>query len=411
MRFRFLQLSDLHFCSPVASRRLGLPVEKEAQRSEEFEGLVRALPGLVAQYSLNAVFIPGDLWDHEKLDRQYLSQFRVLYNTLCNLPVPVVITPGNHDFYSASSFYHNDFLQANGFSPWPTHVVIFSEPGFQTVSLPGWEGKVQVTGRAFHDNTLLNPHTGVHEARLLTTLQPREPNAAIDLLLFHGSRDDFNRFDEKITAPFSLQELLALDFDYTAVGHYHRYDEFKDGAGRTKGAYAGCPFARGLDETGPKYAILGELVKEGLQPAQVTIEKLTLDDRQIHCRKINVTGQDDEDALFTQLYADLATAARAQDIIYCELGGQLPPAANINWDAIETRLNKDFFHVKLDTEAITSLFNIDQLRKDDHALEGRFIRELEAQITRAGSEEEARLLQQALQLGLEALSGQEVVLR
>ncbi len=392
----------------MTSSKLALPPEKRTQRQQEFEQLVSSLPQVIANHNIQGLLIPGDLWDHEKLDRsdtKLLKTFQILYTTLCNLSIPAIITPGNHDFYGPSSFYSPMVLQSLGLAPWPDHILIFSEPKFNTAWVPGWDGKIQVTGRAFDDNTLLHPDNTHRQIRLLEELSPRMPTETLDLLLFHGARDDFNPAKEKLTAPFSQQELVSLNFDYAAIGHYHTFETFCDMSGHIKGAYAGCPFGRGLDETGPKYAIIGDLTKEGTEPAQVTLEKISLDKRQIVSRSIPITGQTSFEEIETWVLQSLQTAAQPDDLIYCELHGQIPAGSKAPWEKLEAKLNESFFYAKLDTSKVKETYHLDDYRHDRHSLEGRYLAALDAKIQQSQSDEERKLLEQALYLGLDALTG------
>src|SRR5690606_24811815 len=72
--------------------------------------------------------------------------------------------------------------------------------------------------------------------------------------------------DAMATAPFNSAELLAAGFDYTALGHYHRYSDIRDDRGMIRAAYGGIPVARGLDETGDHFVLLGEIEKGGIRP-------------------------------------------------------------------------------------------------------------------------------------------------
>lgn len=390
------------------SSRLDLPKEKQLQRQQELENLVRRIPQVVSELQLDAVLIPGDLWDHETMGGAHPLQFTTLYQALCEMkPVPVVISPGNHDFYSPVSLYHADALRAKGFEPWPEHIRIFSEPRFQTISLPLGESHVRITGRAFQDNTLIHPdqREQVH-TRLLQQLPPCQPSDSIEILLFHGARDDANRFDEKMTAPFSRQELLSLHFDYAAAGHYHRHDRFTDEEGRIRGAYAGSPFARGLDETGPKFALIVEVLKEGHQPATIRIEKLPMDSRKIVHREVLLHGAQSTEEIESLILANLAPFIQAQDILYCELKGQIPPGIPMPWfHQVENILidKLELFHAKVDSSKVTLAYDINQLERDPHSLEGRYIREIQRKQDTAATPREKELLERALYLGLDAM--------
>lgn len=402
IRFRFLQLSDLHVGSAMTGSRLKLPPDKREIRLAEFDAMIRNIPRWVKAHQAQAVLMPGDLWDYETLEGEAITAFRTLYNVLCNLTVPVVITPGNHDFYSPGSFYHPQRLAIAGFAPWPDHIVIFDNPTFQTRWLPGYENQISITGKAFHDNPPISSQAA--SQRALSGLQPLAPDHVLSLLLFHGSRDDANRFDDKLTAPFSRQELLTLGFDYTAIGHYHRHDVFRDDAGKIRGAYSGSPFARGLDETGERVVLAGEALKAGASPADVTLEPIPSDPRRIVSLNLDITGQETVETLSAQVLADLSQLAREQDLVHCDLSGRIPAGLTVDWDHLETLLSLSFFHLKLNPRGIVPAYDLDDLRARPDTLEGRFILEMEQRIGIAQTENEKTVLEKALYLGLDALT-------
>ncbi len=396
----------------MASSKLMLPPEKLAQRHAEFEALVRSLPEMVATHKVDALLLPGDLWDHESFGSSgQLSQFRVLYNTLCQMEIPVVITPGNHDYYSTSSFYHPQVLALNDFPAWPSHITIFTSPRFESKDLPGWEGQVQLTGKAFFDNIEFYQDTGsARYERVLSGLEPNAPAEVLRILQFHGSRDDANRFEEKIAAPFSKQELLALNYDYAAVGHYHRYDTFTDSTDVVRGAYAGSPFARGMDETGERYGILGELIKDGTGLAEARIQPLVLDPRKIVHLSVQLGQIQSLEELQTQVIADLAMKAQPQDMVYLALQGRIPPGLAVDWEALEKSWGQSLFHLRLDHDQVTLSYDIQCFLEDPYSLEGRYIQAIQNAIATAPAEEKT-ILEQALYMGLDALTQREILVR
>ncbi len=187
--------------------------------------------------------MPGDLWDAESAPPA--SIHRLLDALASFSPRPVFVAPGNHDFAGRGGFYDPPVLAALGMRAWPENVVVFREPGWTLAPFPGREDAA-VVGRAFlsaaavTDRPLAPPPS-----------RPAVPHA---LLLLHGSLETYPGADAprgaKATAPFSRRELLDAGFSWAALGHHHHLHVVADEAGGPRGAYAGCPTGRGLDETG-----------------------------------------------------------------------------------------------------------------------------------------------------------------
>ncbi|HIA53447.1 MAG TPA: hypothetical protein EYN91_15385 [Candidatus Melainabacteria bacterium] len=116
-RFTFLQLSDVHLDSRFLSGRLGLSHSQRYERNNEMLlSLYRALEE-AARRRVDAIFIPGDLFDADTVTGPTINYLIESFSRLGNLPV--VIAPGNRDYYSFASPYNPRVLQARGLPPWP----------------------------------------------------------------------------------------------------------------------------------------------------------------------------------------------------------------------------------------------------------------------------------------------------
>src|SRR5262249_31410362 len=147
--FTFLQVSDVHLDSKIASKRLSMPHSKRQTRTREIlEALVKAL-AVARERRVDAVVIPGDLWDSESVTS--LTMNRLIEEVMEMGDTPIVIAPGNHDYYSRDSFYNPLTLAARGMRPWPGNVHVFTNPEFTTFKHPT-RPEVSFTGRAFTAN-------------------------------------------------------------------------------------------------------------------------------------------------------------------------------------------------------------------------------------------------------------------
>ena len=85
--------ADFHLDSPFA----GLAPERAAQRREEQRALLDRLSALARERQADLVLLAGDLLDSRRLFRETVQ---ALSRSLGEIPCPVFIAPGNHDFYS-----------------------------------------------------------------------------------------------------------------------------------------------------------------------------------------------------------------------------------------------------------------------------------------------------------------------
>ncbi len=271
---KFLQISDVHLDSDFSSG-LNMPPDKVEIRKKEHKGIITKVCQIVKEEEVDIVLIPGDLLDYES---STIDTTNFLIDNFARIsPVPVVITPGNHDFYSPSSMYNSDFWTRKKQKDWSDNVIIFRSYNFEAMNIPQCP-EVCITGISHSTDRVISE-------RLLKGNVPKKSDK-INLLVFHGSLDGYCPPEKKVTFPFSREELLNLDFDYAAIGHYHSYSEIKDSRENIKGAYAGCPLGRNLKECGEKYVIVGKVYED----KNIETEKRKIDDRTIYEIPIDCTG-------------------------------------------------------------------------------------------------------------------------
>jgi len=401
---RFLQLSDLHLDSSLQAGQLGLPPDKARLRRAEIRQILPRACALAKERSLDLVLLPGDLFDDESVTQDTVN---FVIDHLASLsPIPVAIAPGNHDFYSLGSPYNNDLLAARKQRPWPDNVHIFRDgrwTAHEFARLPG----VRITGMAHAANAALGE-------RLLARRLPGERGASgdvIDLLLFHGSRDNVRIPSRKLrTLPFSDSELGSQQFDYAAIGHYHDHAVIETADGRVAGAYAGCPAGRGLDEVGDKFVLVGELTSSR-GGARVSLEKVRLDTRAVRRIDVSCPGATHRDAVVRRIEEALAVREPStHDLVHVRLTGRVAPG--IDFRLPEGLFEDRYFHVSFDTSSLKPDYNLDRFREERlRTTEARFAREMLRRIDAEPDPVRRRLLENALYYGLDALTHADVAPR
>lgn len=398
---RFLQFSDLHLDSSLTSGRLGLPPDKVRIRLQEIRAVLPAACALAADRKVDLVLMPGDLFDDESVSMDTVNF--VIDNLGRLAPTPVVITPGNHDFYSLGSPYNNELLAARRQRPWPENVKIFTSGSWEVWRAPS-AGSISVTGMAHAAGAPIGE-------RLLAAPVPRDGEAAFRFLVFHGSRDNTDLPHGKLrTLPFSDGEAAGQGFDYVAVGHYHEPASILDPERGVIGAYAGCPAGRGLDEAGEKSVIVGEVIKEG-GAARVALERVPLDRRRIHIVEVPCTGLTHRDAILRRAEELLALRnCRQEDILFLRLTGRVSPGIDLRFP--EGYLADMCFHAAVDASKLRPSYDLDRYRREEfRTTEARFAREMLRRMEEAGDAAERRIIENALYYGLDALVQKEVAPR
>ncbi|MGE9970503.1 metallophosphoesterase family protein [Candidatus Pseudoscillospira sp. SGI.172] len=353
-----LHAADLHLDAPFAA----LTADQARQRRAEQRLLLEKLADTASERGADLVLLSGDLLD----DRQtYRETAQALAAALGRIPAPVLIAPGNHDFYQASSLYSAPI--------WPENVRIFREGAVRSVELPGCTVYgCAFTGPARDDSPLAGfraPDTG-------------KPG----IMVLHADVEGTGRY-----ASISREEIAASGLTYLALGHIHACSGLQR-AGDTYWAYPGCPEGRGFDEPGDKGALW--VTVDG--PA-VTAEFLPLCARRYEVLTCDLTGKAP-----VQAVADSLAPGSREDICRLILTGEsdAPDLAALTRTAAPLRWSvtlRDRTRVPRDLWA----------REREDSLTGLFLRDMRRRIDAAGDDGERSVLEQAVRFGLAALENGE----
>ena len=355
---RMLHAADFHLDSPFA----GLTPEQAQRRRGEQRELLEDLAALARTEQVQLVLLPGDLLDG---DRFYPETAQALTRALGSIPCPVLLAPGNHDFFSPQSVY--------AALTWPENVRVFSSGELERFDLP--ELQCAVWGRAF-----TAPREDVAPLRGFSA--PRD--GVLHLGCLHG--DAMGGTDY---APISPEDMAGSGLTYLALGHIHQYSGLQR-AGGTYWAYPGCPQGRGFDETGEKGVLLVD-VDEG----SVNARFVPLARRRYEILSVDLTGA--ESALGA---IEAALPPDTRDHIYRILltgEGETPDLS-----ALERALSGRFYGLTLRDR--TRLPRDLWRRKEEDTLTGLFLREMQPLCEQ---EPDNQVYQLAVRFGLAALEGGE----
>lgn len=214
-----------------ADWHLDAPLQGHTQEQARFlKAALHTVPEKIAalcrQENCDAVLLSGDVFDCSYTKDSYLA----LRNALEACGVPVLIAPGNHDFYCTTSPWAAEI--------WPENVHIFTQNQLQIVEFPGLP--CRFAGAAF---------TSGYSRELLENFTAPEGDTPVVGVL-HGDPTQSDSRYCRITSTQVQQSGLA----YLALGHIHKRDSFR--AGNTLCAWPGCPMGRGFDELGDKGAYI-----------------------------------------------------------------------------------------------------------------------------------------------------------
>ena len=366
---RILHAGDLHLDSAFSAFLPHAAARRRACQCEAFEALLEEARAL----GVSLVLLAGDCFDTVMPNPDTVRRF---FSALEKTGVPVVIAPGNHDFYTKGGFWDS--------MPLPPNVYLFNEAQLGYFSFPALG--VAVYGYAFTAESMAAPPL------------PREavaPDGMTHILLAHSDMTGASAY-----APLSAVALAAAGFDYAALGHIHkpmplcRY-------GRTLAAYSGFLAGRGFDEPG-----VGGAQLVSIDAGRVSVAPLKSNAPVFLVHELDVEGAENGEAVRARVAQEIAALSPTPDtaLRLC-LVGQVASAC-IPDKASLLRLGEGLalFEVKDQT---VPLLDTAFLQKDQ-GLFGAFYRAL---LPRLQSENEAEraLAAEALRLGFAALSGRELL--
>ncbi|MGH7640152.1 MAG: metallophosphoesterase family protein, partial [Candidatus Dormibacteria bacterium] len=323
---------------------------------------------LAKKLEVDALTIGGDLYEDGRVSQ---DTARFLAEQLGDLPCPVLISPGNHDFWHRGSLYASN--------DWPTNVHVFETSEFTPFEVSGY--------RVFGVAHQKPKGTG----NLLQGV--RVPDGLPALALFHGSEQEGMPFQEEGKedhAPFKRAELEKSGFQFGLLGHFHtprQTDQL---------VYPGNPEPLTFGEAGERGAV--EIEFAGGTP-KVTVHKVntfTLSEIEV-----DVSQCQHSDALVRRLQEALPggkdQGARVTLVGELALGIQIGPTELLR------RLREGDRCVELVYRTRPALDLEELLSAKD--VRGEFTRGLMAR-----DDKNSDLVQQALRCGIEALRGEEPAL-
>ena len=346
--------------------------EKSYSRRRETLLTFEKIVDLCQENRVDILLIAGDLFHSNNIPKSFADD--VISKIGSAKDLPVVYAAGNHDPYNPTSLFWRDNLPEN----------LYILGGEETcLSFP--KLNLRVYGRSF-ESAFLN-------GKARPSLIPPE-DGVINISLLHGeTAGDLNSRYNAI----SKEYIESSKMDYIALGHIHEFGSIGK-IGNTFFAYSGCPEGQGFDELGQKGVLIGEIGKgvcdlKFVPPAR----------RQHIFEKINIneigTLTDGILNLLRQKYGN-----GFQDNLYkIELTGNVDEDTAIDTTDLTVRLSEQLYFVKIKdkTQIKTDLVTLSK----EPSLKGIFVKRMLEKIENS-DETEKQKLQNALDLGLKAFSGE-----
>ncbi len=284
---KFLHFADLHLDASFES--LGATGERARARRQALRDALKTIVRTAKTEKVDAVLCAGDLYEQQRLTPDTAEFVKRQFNDLS--PIPILISPGNHDPMVPGSIYRDQELSAN--------VHIFKEGALEPFQI---STGLTVWGAAFTGPT--------RNSGFLPGFRVRSDG--VHLALFHGSTSVFyeEEQDKQLFAPFTKDEILASGFSHLFTGHFHhdRYDGLY--------TYPGNPEPLGFGETPGRGISIAEVTGDGA----ITTSAMRIATAEIADLNLDVTGATTRETVLERLRELLSGRA---GIIRVTVGGEV----------------------------------------------------------------------------------------
>ncbi|MFC4765907.1 metallophosphoesterase family protein [Effusibacillus consociatus] len=371
---RFLQFGDVHL--GTAFRGSGFSKQAADRRAHELLATFRKACESALEHAVDFISITGDLFEGIFIDDGHLQEIKAMFKELA--PLPILITPGNHDPLTVDSPYRR--------VDWGSHVHIYG-PQVERVELMG--GICGVWGFGYPSTIQReNPYRNLRLA----------DSESIEIVMIHGSVD---APEGSPYLPISRAEIRRIGADYAALAHYHQKEMIWEEAGRIRAAYSGSLEPLGFDELGEHGAFLVEAEKGGARLTWLPLAK-----RSYQMREIDVTGCESVREITSRAREAIPADEWERNLIRIRLVGSLD--AGIDLEHLKREWSESGFWIQVENDTRLD-YDLDSYTPE--SIHGRFVKLMRERIVAEPDERRKEVLELALTIGLDALTYGRVINR
>ena len=335
---RLLLFADLHLDTPFR----WAPPELARSRRQALRATLASVCRLAVDLRADALCCGGDLYEQERFTPDTAEFLRSSFEQL--YPLPVLLAPGNHDWFGPMSLYRQ--------VSWSSNVRVFTEDRLRPVELAdgltiwGAAHRAPANTRGFLDGF-------------------RVDRGGVNLALFHGSEQGELTFQERGKvphAPFRAEQIVMAGLDHALLGHFHIP---RDAPRHT---YPGNPDPLTFGESEGRGAVLVNVAADG----SVTRERYRVATSAVSDVTVDLTGVTHSGQVVDYV---LEAVAGRSGVVRATLCGELGPDVDLRLqdlaafpvpqlDALLPRLGQ-----------ISVAYDYERL-KDEQTVRGQFVRDV-----------------------------------
>jgi exonuclease SbcD len=358
---KLVLFADLHLDAPFAW--LGGSQLAARRRRQALRDTLRNIVALTREVGATALACAGDLYEQARFSTDTGAFLQQIFTELD--PLPVYLAPGNRDWYSTESLYHQ--------VRWSPNVHVFTEDRLTPVPLADgitlWGAAHLAPGRTlgFLDDFQID-QGGVH------------------LALFHGSERSAGAdiATGQLYAPFDAAQIETSGLQHALVGHYHRPHD------ADRYTYPGNPDFLGFGEEGERGAVIVSINEHG----RIGRQRRRVGVTAVHDLVLSVTDASSQQAIVDQMRRLLDGR---QGVARVTVEGALEPRIDLHLDdLLDVYHELDGLQVRLGD--VRPAYDLEIIAAEA-TVRGRFVRD----VLDAALDEAER--QRVLMVGLRALEG------
>jgi len=373
---RFLHTSDVH----IGAKFEVLGPQFAREHREQIKTTFSDIVGTAIKGKVDLFLIAGDLFDSNspsfsdvEFVKKELSRFSEIGTKIC-------IIPGNHDYaLSDNNALGGEFLNI-------PNVHIFTDPAGSKIYFKDINTEVYAKANTTNKSS---------ESPLVPTNKAR---AAFKIVMAHGGVLGQAR---KPQWPIDPGAIEASGADYVALGDWHSFRE--ESRGKVRAFYPGSPEMISVSQAGAGYVILGE-IKDRFD-RKVEIHKIKVGTKSVKNIEID-TGDIDN---VEQLKESIKSLGAKDIVLNVNISGVNKNKLVFNPENLEEELEENFWRLQITDN---SKFPLDDLSEEDYPrifVSGQFVEIMKEHIEKAPTEDEKKIYEEALQLGLLAFKDPKII--
>lgn len=372
--FRILHFADLHLGTSFAAS--GLPTAVGTWRRVDLNATLERILTLARERQVDAVTIAGDLYEQEYALPDTTDWLKQQFAQLA--PIQVFIAPGEHDPYTPDSLYT--------LTNWPQNVTIFPQ---------GWLSAVELTSGIHLWGAA---HPAARNRKRLDNF--RVDRDGVNILLLHAVDVAQLQSGQPTTFVVDAATVHAAGFDFALLGHQHTGRLWPEETPCC--VYPGSPEPLVLEESSGTHQVVVLTIEEGAcKPELIPISQwryLSLEVDLTGCKSIKAAAK-----RIRQSIGAIEDGNNERSICYVGLTGQ--PNFDLDVEALYDQV-KTKAYVHYETR-LPLAYDLEQLAQEPTS-RGLLVQNFQTRLEKASSDQERRLVLNALNLALQALDGKKV---